>query len=67
MRKCQEWNRSGELSHVRLFGWPPAPSSRISIAPLAVIETHPIQYHAPVYRMAEAGFGIPMTVTRTIY
>ncbi len=28
---------------------------------LVVIETHPVQYHAPVYRMMEQGFGIPVT------
>ena len=29
---------------------------------LAVIETHPIQYHAPVYRAVQQAFGIPVTV-----
>ena len=28
---------------------------------LAVIETHPIQYHAPVYRALQAQFGVPVT------
>src|SRR5215471_14192487 len=28
---------------------------------LAVIETHPVQYHAPVYRNLQARFGIPVT------
>jgi glycosyltransferase involved in cell wall biosynthesis len=28
---------------------------------LAVIETHPIQYHAPVYRMVQSRFGIRVT------
>jgi glycosyltransferase involved in cell wall biosynthesis len=28
---------------------------------LAVIETHPVQYHAPVYRALEQDFGIPVT------
>src|SRR5690348_16427113 len=28
---------------------------------LAVLETHPIQYHAPVYRALERRFGIPVT------
>lgn len=28
---------------------------------LVVIETHPVQYHAPVYRRLEQGFGIPVT------
>ena len=28
---------------------------------LAVIETHPIQYHAPVYRALQRDFGIPVT------
>src|SRR5688500_7033817 len=27
---------------------------------LAVIETHPVQYHAPVYRALEARFGVPV-------
>ncbi len=30
--------------------------------PLVVIETHPVQYHAPVYRMVEEAHGIPVTV-----
>ena len=29
---------------------------------LAVIETHPIQYHAPVYRVLQTQFRIPVTV-----
>jgi len=29
--------------------------------PLVVIETHPIQYHAPVYRELESRLGIPVT------
>lgn len=29
---------------------------------LVVIETHPIQYHAPVYRALEQHFGIPVSV-----
>ena len=29
---------------------------------LAVVETHPIQYHAPVYRMLATRFGVPVTV-----
>ncbi|HEY0304994.1 MAG TPA: hypothetical protein VGC44_08470, partial [Longimicrobiales bacterium] len=28
---------------------------------LAVIETHPIQYHAPVYRELQANFGITVS------
>lgn len=28
---------------------------------LAVIETHPIQYHAPVYRSLQGAYGIPTT------
>jgi glycosyltransferase involved in cell wall biosynthesis len=28
---------------------------------LAAIETHPIQYHAPVYRVLQRDFGIPVT------
>lgn len=28
---------------------------------LAVIETHPVQYHAPVYRALEQDFGVPVT------
>lgn len=28
---------------------------------LVVIETHPVQYHAPVYRCVEQEFGIPVT------
>ena len=30
-------------------------------APLAVIETHPIQYHAPVYRYLQSRLGVPVT------
>ncbi len=29
--------------------------------PLVVIETHPVQYHAPVYRELESNLGIPVT------
>ncbi|WP_416672278.1 glycosyltransferase family 4 protein [Egbenema bharatensis] len=29
---------------------------------LAIIETHPVQYRAPVYRMLQQQFGIPLTV-----
>src|SRR5437870_7925598 len=29
---------------------------------LVVIETHPIQYHVPVYRHLQQRFGIPVTV-----
>jgi glycosyltransferase involved in cell wall biosynthesis len=29
---------------------------------LAVIETHPIQYHAPVYGAVQRDFGVPVTV-----
>jgi hypothetical protein len=28
---------------------------------LAVIETHPVQYHAPVYRALQQSFGVPVT------
>jgi glycosyltransferase involved in cell wall biosynthesis len=28
---------------------------------LAVVETHPVQYHAPVYRAVQQEFGIPVT------
>jgi glycosyltransferase involved in cell wall biosynthesis len=28
---------------------------------LAVVETHPVQYHAPVYRVVQQQFGIPVT------
>jgi glycosyltransferase involved in cell wall biosynthesis len=31
------------------------------LSPLVVIETHPIQYHAPVYRELESRLGIPVT------
>src|SRR5438128_1795517 len=30
-------------------------------ARLAVVETHPIQYHAPLYRLLEQELGIPVT------
>jgi len=39
----------------------PRVSPRAS-APLVVIETHPIQYHTPVYRALQAKFGVPVTV-----
>jgi glycosyltransferase involved in cell wall biosynthesis len=29
---------------------------------LVVVETHPVQYHAPVYRLVEEAHGIPVTV-----
>jgi glycosyltransferase involved in cell wall biosynthesis len=29
---------------------------------LMVVETHPIQYHAPVYRRLQDAFGVPVTV-----
>jgi glycosyltransferase involved in cell wall biosynthesis len=29
---------------------------------LAVIESHPVQYHAPVYRVLGNSFGVPLTV-----
>ena len=29
--------------------------------PLVVIETHPVQYHAPVYRVLQQKYGIPVT------
>ncbi len=29
---------------------------------LAILETHPIQYHAPVYRVLQARFQVPVTV-----
>jgi glycosyltransferase involved in cell wall biosynthesis len=28
---------------------------------LAVVETHPVQYHAPVYRCVQGQFGVPVT------
>jgi glycosyltransferase involved in cell wall biosynthesis len=28
---------------------------------LAVVETHPVQYHAPVYRALQSRFGVPVT------
>lgn len=28
---------------------------------LAIVETHPVQYHAPVYRHVQTGFGVPVT------
>lgn len=30
--------------------------------PLVVVESHPIQYHAPVYRAVQETYGIPVTV-----
>jgi hypothetical protein len=35
-----------------------------SRGPLAIVETHPVQYHAPVYRAVAEKFGIPV---KTIY
>lgn len=35
---------------------------RLQDRPLIVIETHPVQYHAPVYRLVEEAHGIPVTV-----
>lgn len=31
------------------------------LRPLAVVETHPIQYHAPVYRELETNLGLPVS------
>ena len=28
---------------------------------LAIVETHPIQYHAPVYRALQSRYGVPVT------
>jgi glycosyltransferase involved in cell wall biosynthesis len=33
-----------------------------TLAPLVVVETHPIQYHAPIYRVLQTRFGVPVTV-----
>jgi glycosyltransferase involved in cell wall biosynthesis len=30
--------------------------------PLVITETHPVQYHAPVYKAVQATFGVPVTV-----
>jgi glycosyltransferase involved in cell wall biosynthesis len=39
----------------------PAPASpRRKRGPLAVIGTHPVQYHAPVYTVLAKGFGVPL-------
>jgi glycosyltransferase involved in cell wall biosynthesis len=45
---------------------PPAPDRPTirrpqALNPLVVIETHPVQYHAPVYRELESRLGIPVT------
>jgi glycosyltransferase involved in cell wall biosynthesis len=45
---------------------PPAPGGRATRRvqapnPLVVIETHPVQYHAPVYRELQSKLGIPVT------
>jgi glycosyltransferase involved in cell wall biosynthesis len=37
-------------------------SATLPRAPLVVLETHPIQYHAPVYRELQAEWGVPVTV-----
>lgn len=34
----------------------------MTTCPLTVIETHPIQYHAPVYRALQSKFDIPVSV-----
>lgn len=39
----------------------PARRSANATNPLVVIETHPVQYHAPVYRELESNLGIPVT------
>jgi len=33
----------------------------MKIGPLVIVETHPIQYHAPVYRTVQQSFDIPVT------
>src|SRR5271169_3651044 len=37
-------------------------SMRTENRPLVVIESHPVQYHAPVYRLVQEAHGIPVTV-----
>ena len=32
------------------------------MGPLVITETHPVQYHAPVYKAVQARFGVPVTV-----
>ena len=39
----------------------PAIRREHGLHPLVVVETHPIQYHAPVYRELESRLGIPVT------
>jgi glycosyltransferase involved in cell wall biosynthesis len=39
----------------------PAAHHPQALNPLVVIETHPVQYHAPVYRELESRHGIPVT------
>jgi glycosyltransferase involved in cell wall biosynthesis len=41
---------------------PAKPSAHGSRRPLAVIETHPIQYRAPVYRLLQQKYRIPVSV-----
>jgi glycosyltransferase involved in cell wall biosynthesis len=38
----------------------PSASPRSKPGPLAVIGTHPVQYHAPVYRAVAERFGVPV-------
>ncbi|MBI3615711.1 MAG: glycosyltransferase family 4 protein [Candidatus Omnitrophica bacterium] len=40
----------------------PQPKNPLKRSGLAVVETHPIQYHAPIYRLVQERFGIPVTV-----
>jgi glycosyltransferase involved in cell wall biosynthesis len=40
---------------------PPAIRRPRLLNPLVVIETHPVQYHAPVYRELQSRHGIPVT------
>jgi len=49
-------------ANVALTPGPPARRPGDAPNPLVVIETHPIQYHAPVYRDVESSLGIPVTV-----
>ncbi len=37
------------------------PNTRMTTGGLTVIETHPVQYHAPVYRYLQEHLGIPVT------
>src|SRR5437667_6787774 len=53
---------SGDVLPRPGVGWAASIEDSIRETELLVIETHPIQYHVPVYRQVEQTFGVSVTV-----